>query len=558
MEAVIYARVSTEEQDTERQIEDLTKIANDDGYTIVKFFNDKITGASKAGNRRGFEEMLVFIKANNINQIYCWELSRLGRSLLNNLNIIQELRDQQINICIKKEGINTRNNDANSQLQLNILSSLAEYERHTIKARTMSGTYNSIRKGGTGGGNIKQFGYKKQNGKLVIDEEERAVILDIVDKYLNKDMSVKQIADYLNESGIETRIKKLVNGQIINYTRKCKLLWTDGSVARLLHKRLLTGYRKYGKVELQDEAFRILDDNTYNALQIKMESKRKVNTNAQKFENIFKGVLRCGNCGGTMVMQKSTSGLQNHYECYERFVNKSNCTAAMINIDLLNNQVYELAKDYKVDSKDVADKIAELEMQKKLNNSSINQINTDLNGLSAKEERLVELYIANNLKPEIYEKQLNAIREEESNSQERKAKLENANNKIQSEISELSNTKVVDLSNPIIFKSNIKRLVESIEVKTLSKNDLPRMPLKTIAFTTESGRTREDVGFTVLNNFEIAELEGNVSTMKVIQPNRRNKFYRLKIRMFDDRTVYNRIFNNAKPDSPYPVTVGLI
>lgn len=554
MKAVIYARVSTEQQDTERQQIELTKLANKEGYTEIKFFEDKITGASDAKSRTGFEDMLAYIEANDINQIYCWELSRLGRSMWNVYQIIQEFRAKKINIHILKENLNTGISDANTDFQLNMLSSVAQYERDTIKKRTISGMQNSIRKGGSGTNPIKQFGYIKKDGKLIVDDDEAATIRDICNKYLNENWSAEQIANYLNNAGIETKMKKC---GIINKSKPSKLLWKDATVIHLLHKKLLTGYRVFGKVEYQDEALRIIDNATYDAIQAKIILRNKNLANATKYENIFKGVLICGNCGSPMVMHKGRSKTMNHYKCYNKFKNnseKGECNSAMIDIDLLVNKVYNVTKNFKVDSKDIVAKIAELENQIAHNITSINQIQADLDSINIKEDKLAGLYINGQIKLNIYENQLKTINEEIVINQNKKVKLDLSNIKLQEEITELSNKKIVDLSNPLIFKSNIKNLVESIEVHTLTQEDLNNYQNRE-GFTDTIKKFTSNVAAEVrrMNKTEEVVFKDLIDMWKT-GINSKNKVYEVKIKMFDNKTTYNPIFNNKKLDE-YLVTV---
>lgn len=520
MKAVIYARVSTDDQDTERQVYELIEFGKKEGYDDVRFFAENITGKKDANYRKSFAEMMDYIEENNIKQIYSWELNRLGRTVRDISANVHFFRNQGINLYIKKENINTRNNDANTQFQLNILASMAEFELETIKARTLSGTYYSIRKGGTGGGAIKQYGYKKENGKLVIDVEEAAVIVDICDKYLHKDWSVKQIADYLNEIGIETRYRKLINSGEITYKVASDLVWTDGSVARLLHKRLLTGFRTYGKVELQDEALRIISNETFDSIQIKMDEKRKSKANSQKYEHILRGTLICGNCGSSMIMQKSKSGLQNHYQCFKRFTKKDkSCNSAMINIDLLNNLVYKKVKDFKVASKDIEAKIKELNSKILKNNISIKQITKELQGISKAEENLVDLYIKELIKITIYQERLKDLQVRESEAIKKQKDIEALNLSIQEQIKVFESKKIVDLTNPEVFKSNARELIESIEVKNLKAVDMAELKDE---FSQHLG---EEVDF---------------SSYK-IEHKGRERIYLVNIRMYDNRTVYKTL-----------------
>ena len=81
MKAIIYARVSstTDRQNTERQISDLTKYAEYKGMEIVNVFEEKVSGAKKNNERPIFVEALNYCKANKIDMLLVSELSRLCR-----------------------------------------------------------------------------------------------------------------------------------------------------------------------------------------------------------------------------------------------------------------------------------------------------------------------------------------------------------------------------------------------------------------------------------------------------------------------------------------------
>lgn len=548
--AVIYARVSTEEQDTDRQLYEVTQFALSQGYTIAEPFVEKITGKADAKSRKAFSAMLTYINDNNITQIYSWELSRIGRTMIDIYKNLQELRERGINIHILKEGIDTATNDANTKFRLNVLASVAEYERDTILTRTISGTHNSIRKGGVGSGSIKQFGYKKENGKLVIDESEAAVIREICDLYLNKGWGLGAIANHLNNKGVETRYKKLIDAGTINYKLASKLIWTDGSIGRLLHKRLLTGFRKYGSTEIQLDNLRIIDNATFDALQVKMNQKRLTQANAAKYENILKGTLVCGHCGGTMIMHKGKSSLAHHYKCYNRFTAKEGCTdARMIDIDLLNNTVYHLTKNFKVNSTTVLAKIEDNNTLINQNHNTLKQIEKDIKNEAVKQGGYVDLKVSGRIDDTIYDTKL----------AESKAALSSLNNTKQSvllnidklvKVNEVLNSKkVVNLSNPIIFKENIKDLVEKVEITALDLNKPTTRPVKL-------------VDYTISNDVENPERLSDIikpmktTTSAVVYPeNKSDIIFRIAVNMFDGVTQYVLHVNNRKNNIAKVITV---
>ena len=64
--AVIYARVSTNGQDYDRQLHELRDYASRMGYNVVKEYAEKISGAKKVAEREALTELLSFVEANHI------------------------------------------------------------------------------------------------------------------------------------------------------------------------------------------------------------------------------------------------------------------------------------------------------------------------------------------------------------------------------------------------------------------------------------------------------------------------------------------------------------
>ena len=77
--AVIYARVSTNGQDYDRQLNDLREYASRMGYVVIKEFAEKISGAKKVAEREALTELLSFVEANHIDKVLIYECSRLSR-----------------------------------------------------------------------------------------------------------------------------------------------------------------------------------------------------------------------------------------------------------------------------------------------------------------------------------------------------------------------------------------------------------------------------------------------------------------------------------------------
>lgn len=91
MRVVLFARVSTNIQDYDRQINELTRLAKRNGWEIVASFAEKVSGAKKNTERTELLRMVEYVEVNNIDKVVVTELSRLGRDTLQVLEVIEML-----------------------------------------------------------------------------------------------------------------------------------------------------------------------------------------------------------------------------------------------------------------------------------------------------------------------------------------------------------------------------------------------------------------------------------------------------------------------------------
>lgn len=205
MRVVIQSRVSTVIQENKRQIQELSEYASKMGWEVVKVFEETISGAKKNEERPVLTEMITFIKANKIDKVLCWELSRIGRNSLEVLKTIQLLNENCISLYIKNYNIETLNEKCEvnplSQFMVQILTSVSEMERTQIRGRIKSG-YDTYRKNGGKVG--RKEGYKKDKEALLAEHK------DVV-KQLRKNLSVRDVMKITQKSsGTVQKIKKLM------------------------------------------------------------------------------------------------------------------------------------------------------------------------------------------------------------------------------------------------------------------------------------------------------------------------------------------------------------
>ena len=163
---VLFCRVSStsDRQNYERQINDLTELASSLNYQIEAIFAEKVSGAKKNSERIELMKMIEFLNVNQIDKVLCTELSRIGRDPLQILQSLEILNQNKISLYIQNFNIETLTDDKQinpmSQFLITILAEVARMERKTIENRLQSGYKNFRATGGVVG---RKAGFRKSN-----------------------------------------------------------------------------------------------------------------------------------------------------------------------------------------------------------------------------------------------------------------------------------------------------------------------------------------------------------------------------------------------------------
>ena len=201
---VLYCRVSTQVQDYERQVSDLTQFAKKHQWEIAETFTEKISGAKKNNERKELASLLSYARVHYINRVLVTELSRLARDTLQVLAAIDMLNKAKVSLYIMNYNIETLTPDGKvnpmTQFMITLLAEVARMERRTIKERMASG-YNNFR---ANGGKVgRKTGYRKS------DEDFRTQYKDVF-RLLGKGVSLRDISK--------------ATGVSVNTVKRCKNL----------------------------------------------------------------------------------------------------------------------------------------------------------------------------------------------------------------------------------------------------------------------------------------------------------------------------------------------
>ena len=185
---VILARVSTQNQEFERQINELSEYAANHKLEIVKVFSNKVSGAKKNEDRPEILEMIDYVKSNKVDKVLVLEISRLGRNTLEALKVIELLNDEKICLFVKNYNIETLDDKGKinpmAQFLLTILLEVARMERTTTRERVWSGYQNFRKSGGKVG---RKEGFKKSPEQMKVEYTEEL-------KLLRKGISLRNVS----------------------------------------------------------------------------------------------------------------------------------------------------------------------------------------------------------------------------------------------------------------------------------------------------------------------------------------------------------------------------
>ena len=180
MANIAYVRVSTVEQNEQRQIEALEK------HNIDNWVTEKVSAIDM--NRPELQKMLDYVRENDT--IYVHDFSRLARSTKDLLDIIEFLNGKKVHLVSNKEQLDT--STPQGKLMITMIGAIAEFEREQILERQREGIAIAKRAGKYKGRQVKRIDDQKfqecynQYMKRIISKTQLAKELEISRPTLDK------------------------------------------------------------------------------------------------------------------------------------------------------------------------------------------------------------------------------------------------------------------------------------------------------------------------------------------------------------------------------------
>lgn len=379
-EVALYVRVSTEEQaingDSLRtQREELTKYALSNGLHIYGIYEDDGFSATNL-KRPALQRLLKDVEQNKINRILITKLDRLSRGVRNYYKILDVLDENGVfwQTVFEKYDSST----ANGRLHINIMLSVAENESAQTSERIRSVFKTKTENKELISGKIP-IGLKRENKKLVIDEDKKQVILDAFQFYK------ETTSAYQTFQKLDLKYPELQ----LNYMR----------AYRILTNKLYIGIKetRYGNIENFCPA--IIDNDTFENTQklLKKNARKKSVNNSGGY--IFQGLLKCAECGYTLggkFYSKNIESSRYYYICKRHHLSlKCSCSTnfneqkiEQILLQEFNSQLKKYIASYEYKEKHYK----EMDMSK------------EISSLESKLNKLKDLYVRDLIRIEDYEK----------------------------------------------------------------------------------------------------------------------------------------------------------
>ena len=214
LRCAVYTRVSTDNQaevefnSCEAQEAKIKSfISSQENMEIFKVYSDAgFTGANV--NRPALNELLSDIEQNKINLVISYKIDRLTRSPKDFYQLIELFDKCGVDFISVTERFDT--STPSGRLLRNIMLTFAQFERELTSERTKDKMLERAQKGMWNGG-IVPFGYKAENKKLVINEDESKIVCLIYERYITNNPT----ADIAKEAGLtKSRIYTILRNHI--------------------------------------------------------------------------------------------------------------------------------------------------------------------------------------------------------------------------------------------------------------------------------------------------------------------------------------------------------
>jgi len=288
----IYTRVSSDQRleqdfnslDAQREAaEAYIKSQAHEGWRLRRdHYND---GGFSGGSieRPALARLLADITAGRIDVVVVYKVDRLTRSLADFAKLVELFDSQNVSFVSVTQSFNTTS--SMGRLTLNVLLSFAQFEREVTGERIRDKIAASKRKGLWMGG-VVPMGYRLDNRKLVVDEQEAATVRKIFERYLIL-RSISSLQAELRREGVRTRQRVLATGRVLG-----NVPLTNGPLAYMLKNRIYLGEINHRGQSFPGDHAPIIQRQLFDAAQtLLIDNRHQQNVRNGKSQALLQGLI---------------------------------------------------------------------------------------------------------------------------------------------------------------------------------------------------------------------------------------------------------------------------
>ena len=338
--AVIYARYSSDNQ-TEQSIEGQLRVceqyAKNNDILILKTYIDRaMTGTND--NRPDFQQMIKDSASKEWQNIIVYKLDRFSRNKYETAKYKKILKDNGVKLLSAMENIP----DTPEGIILeSLLEGMAEYYSAELSQKVKRGMNETRLKGNFTGGNLI-YGYKVENHKILINEEQAEVVRYIYEQYA-LGVYVKDIIKDLTDKHILNHGKPFARNTIYNILKNEKY----SGIYRFNNQTFENMYPQIVPIEIYEKVRQKTNQNKYG--------KRSV-----EVVYLLRNKLKCGYCGEPISAECGTTSQgqkRRYYKCLGKKRHTTNCNKQTIRKEILEDLVIKILIE-QLNSPKTLDKIA--------------------------------------------------------------------------------------------------------------------------------------------------------------------------------------------------------
>ena len=323
--AVIYARYSSDNQ-TEQSIEGQLRVceqyAKNNDILILKTYIDRaMTGTND--NRPDFQQMIKDSANKEWQNILVYKLDRFSRNKYETAKYKKILKDNGVKLLSAMENIP----DTPEGIILeSLLEGMAEYYSAELSQKVKRGMNETRLKGNFTGGNLI-YGYKVENHKILINEEQAKVVRYIYEQYA-LGVYVKDI------------IKDLTDKHILNHGKP----FARNTIYNILKNEKYSGVYRFNNQTFENMYPQIVSTEIYEKVRQKT-NQNKYGKRSIEVVYLLRNKLKCGYCGEPISAECGTTNQgkkRRYYKCLGKKRHTTNCNKQTVRKEILEDLVIKI------------------------------------------------------------------------------------------------------------------------------------------------------------------------------------------------------------------------